>query len=209
MITAESLLLVLDLLGTFAFALNGALTATRATRLDVVGVFALGAITAVGGGVVRDVIIGAVPPATFVDWRYLAVALFGALLAFLLGGRLDRLARPILVLDAIGLGLFAVTGASKALAAGLGPLPSILLGVVTAVGGGTIRDMMLQRVPSVLTADLYAIPALLGATVTVIAIVTGWYGPVTAVAAALACILLRLLGAHFGWNAPRPLTGRR
>ena len=209
MITAELLLLVLDLLGTFAFALNGALTAARAVRLDVVGVFTLGTITAVGGGVVRDLIIGSVPPATFVDWRYLAIALLGALIAFLLGRWLEKLARPILVLDAIGLGLFAVTGASKAMAAGLGPLPSILLGAVTAVGGGTIRDMMLQRVPTVLTADLYAIPALLGATVTVVALVAGWYGPVVAVGAAVACIVLRLLGAHFGWNAPRPIGGRQ
>lgn len=206
MITAELLLLVLDLLGTFAFALNGALTATRAIRLDVVGVFALGAVTAVGGGVVRDLIIGAVPPATFIDWRYLAFAFLGALIAFLVGQRLERLAGLILVLDAIGLGLFAVTGASKAMAAGLGPLQSVLLGVITAVGGGTIRDMMMQRVPTVLTSDLYAIPALLGATVTVVAITAGWYGPVLAIAAAVACIVLRLLGAHFGWNAPRPLN---
>lgn len=208
MLTADLLLLVLDLLGTFAFALNGALTATRAVRLDVVGVFTLGAVTAVGGGVVRDLVIGATPPATFVDWRYLAVAFGGALVAFLVGNRLDRLARPILVLDAVGLGLFAVTGASKAMAAGLGPLQSVVLGAITAVGGGTIRDVMLQRVPTVLTSDLYAIPALLGALVTVVAILLGWYGPPLAVTAAVLCIALRLVGVYFGWNAPRPPAHR-
>ena len=208
MIDAELLLLVLDLLGTFAFALNGALTAIRAVRLDVVGVFALGAVTAVGGGVVRDLVIGATPPATFVDWRYLAIAFAGALIAFLVGNRLERLAGSILLLDAVGLGLFAVTGASKAMAAGLGPLQSVVLGAITAVGGGTIRDVMLQRVPAVLTSDLYAIPALLGALITVLAISLGWYGPPLAITAAVLCIGLRLLGVRFGWNAPGPL-GRR
>src|SRR5699024_6126713 len=122
----------------------------------------------------------------------------GALVAFLVGNRLDRLARPILVLDAVGLGLFAVTGASKAMAAGLGPLQSVVLGAITAVGGGTIRDGMLQRVPTVLTSDLYAIPALLGALVTVLAISLGWYGPPVAVTAAVLCIALRLVGVYFG-----------
>src|SRR3982751_2084869 len=113
-------LLGLDLLGTFAFALNGALTALRVARLDIVGTVTLGMITAIGGGVIRDLLIGAVPPATFSDWRYLAVATAGGLIAFLLGHRLERLSAPITVLDAAGLSLFAVTGASKALDFGLG-----------------------------------------------------------------------------------------
>lgn len=198
------LLLVLDLLGTFAFALNGALTAMRAVRLDVIGVVTLGVVTAVGGGVIRDLVIGAVPPATFRDWRYLVVALAGALLAFLIGHRLGRLNRAIQALDAVGLGLFAVTGAAKAMAAGLGPVPAVLLGGVTAVGGGVLRDMMLQRVPSVLTSGLYATPALLSALVTVIGIVVGWYGPPLAVTAAVLGIALRVAGALLGWNLPRP-----
>jgi len=201
------LLLVLDLLGTFAFALNGALTAMRAVRLDVIGVVTLGILTAVGGGVIRDLVIGAVPPATFRDWRYLVVALAGSLLAFLVGHRLDRLNRPIQALDAVGLGLFAVTGAAKAMAAGLGPVPAVLLGGVTAVGGGVLRDVMLQRVPSVLTSGLYATPALLGALLTVAAILLGWYGPVAAVVAAGSCIALRVVGALLKWQAPRPRTG--
>lgn len=111
-------LLVLDLLGTFAFALNGALTAVRSVRADVVGVVTLGMVTAVGGGIIRDMLLGALPPATFVDWRYLAVAAVGGVIAFLFSRGLGRLSTPIDVLDAAGLGLFAVTGATKALELG-------------------------------------------------------------------------------------------
>src|SRR3954449_359009 len=124
--TAEPpLLLALDLTGTFAFALNGALTALRTARLDIVGVVTLGIITAIGGGIIRDVLIGALPPATFSDWRYLAVAAGGGLVAFVAGRRLDRLNTPITVLDAAGLSLFAVTGAGKALGAELGPVQAV------------------------------------------------------------------------------------
>src|SRR4051794_36141266 len=120
-VTVETpVLLILDLIGTFAFGLNGALTAVRTARLDVVGVVALGMITALGGGIIRDVLIGSVPPATFRDWRYVALAAAGGLIAFALSRRLDRLETPIVVLDAIGLSVFAVIGASKALAFGLG-----------------------------------------------------------------------------------------
>ncbi len=146
-----SLLLALDLAGVFAFALNGAFTAVRQARLDIVGVLALGIITAIGGGIVRDVLIDALPPATFVDWRYLAVAAAGALIAFFLTRPLERLVAPMIVLDAAGLSLFCVTGASKALTFGLGAVQAVILGAVTGVGGGTIRDVLIGRVPSVLT----------------------------------------------------------
>ncbi|MGN6781757.1 MAG: trimeric intracellular cation channel family protein [Marmoricola sp.] len=200
------LLLALDLTGTFAFALNGALTAIRVAELDIVGVLTLGVITALGGGIVRDVVIDSLPPATFSDWRYLAVAAGGALIAFALGRRLDRLSRSITLLDAAGLSLFAVTGASKALAFGLGPVQAVILGAVTAAGGGTVRDMMLQRVPTVLRSELYAIPALLGATITVAASRLGVYGLPAAIVAAVACFALRVAGVRFGLNAPRPAT---
>jgi uncharacterized membrane protein YeiH len=199
-----TLLLVLDLAGTFAFALNGALTGVRSTRLDIVGVLTLGVVTALGGGVLRDVLLGALPPATFSDWRYLLVAMAGGLLAFVFGVRLDRLATPILVLDAAGLSLFAVTGASKALDYGIGPLPAVLLGAVTGVGGGTARDVLLGRVPAVLHSDLYAIPALLGAAVTVLAASTGSYGAAAALLAAGLCFAVRMLGVRYNLNAPRP-----
>lgn len=204
MSTEPTLLLVLDLGGTFAFALNGALTAVRVVRLDIVGVLTLGVITAIGGGIVRDVIIDALPPATFSDWRYLAVAAAGSLLAFALGSRLDRWTGAITLLDAAGLSLFAVTGASKALALGIGPAQAVILGAITGVGGGTLRDVLIQRVPTVLRSELYAIPALLGAAITVIASRTGAYGLPAAIAAALACFALRMVGVRLGLNAPRP-----
>lgn len=204
MSTEPPLLLALDLTGTFAFALNGALTAVRSARLDIVGVLTLGVVTALGGGIIRDVIIDYLPPATFRDWRYLAVAAAGSLIAFAFAGRLDRLSVPILVLDAAGLSLFAVTGASKALSMGLGVVPAAILGAVTGVGGGTVRDVMLQRIPTVLRSELYAIPALAAATITVLTIRTSTYGILAAIGAAAACFGIRMLGVRFDLNAPRP-----
>jgi uncharacterized membrane protein YeiH len=201
----EAVLLgVLDLVGTFAFALNGALTAVRAADLDIVGVVALGMITALGGGIIRDVLLGALPPATFVDWRYLTVAAGGGLLAFVLAQRLDRLRPSIEVLDAVGLSLFAVTGASKALGFGLGPAQAVILGTVTGVGGGTVRDVMVRRVPTVLSSGLYAVPALLGATVFVVASRLGSTGPLATFGAAAVCLAVRLLGVRYELDAPRP-----
>ncbi|MCZ2805534.1 trimeric intracellular cation channel family protein [Modestobacter sp. VKM Ac-2983] len=208
MSTEAALLLTLDLVGTFAFALNGALTALRVTRLDIVGVITLGMTTALGGGIIRDVLLGALPPATFSDWRYLAVAAGGGLVAFVLGPGLDRLNTPITVLDAAGLSLFAVTGASKALALGLGPTQAVLLGALTGVGGGTLRDVLIGQVPSVFRSGLYAIPALIGATVTVVAAQLDVYGVATAVGAAAVCFTVRMLSVRFGWNAPMPRTPR-
>ena len=202
--TAPPTLLVLDLVGTFVFALDGALVALRVARLDIVGAITLGMVTAIGGGVIRDLLIGAVPPATFSDWRYLTVATAGGLIAFLLGPRLERLSSPITVLDAAGLSLFAVTGASKALDFGLGAGQAVLLGAVTAVGGGTVRDVLVRRVPAVLQSGLYAIPAIIGAALTVAAIRAEMFGLATAVAAAAVCFLVRMVGVRYDLNAPRP-----
>jgi uncharacterized membrane protein YeiH len=200
-------LLVLDLVGTFAFALNGALTAVRVAHVDIVGVVTLGVITAVGGGIIRDILLGALPPATFVDWRYLAVAAAGGLIAFMFSRVLVRLTSPIDVLDAAGLSLFAITGAGKALELGVGPVQAIILGTVTGVGGGTVRDVLIRQVPSVLSSGLYAIPALVGAALAVIATSTGVHqvlGAPVAVSAAGVCFLIRMVGLHFGLDAPRP-----
>jgi uncharacterized membrane protein YeiH len=202
-------LLVLDLVGTFAFALNGALTALRATRLDIVGVITLGMITALGGGTIRDVFLDALPPATFLDWRYLAVAAAGGLLAFLTGHHLHRLNGTINVLDAAGLGLFAVTGALKAVDLGFGPAQAVVVGAITGVGGGTLRDVLIRQVPSVLSSGLYAVPALLGATVVVVADVLDARGAVAAVAGAVVCFAVRMLGMHYDIDAPFPPAVRR
>lgn len=201
---AAAALLALDLLGTFAFALNGALTAVRVARLDIIGVITLGMITALGGGIIRDTLLGDLPPATFRDWRYLAVAAGGALIAFAFARHLSRLAAPIEILDAVGLSVFAVAGAGKAMDYGLGPAQAIILGAITAVGGGTIRDALLGRIPSVMSEGLYAIPALVGATIIVVAILLGVQGPTAVIVAAVACFLVRVIGIRFKLNAPRP-----
>lgn len=200
--TEPPLLLALDLSGTFVFAVNGALTGLRAARLDIIGMVTLGIVTAVGGGIVRDVLIGALPPAAFKYWPYLAVAAGGALLTFFFSRVLRRFTLPIDLLDAAGLSLFCVTGATKSLQYGLGVVPAVILGAVTGVGGGTIRDVLVRRVPTVLTSGLYAIPALVGAAITVIAVQTGVYGVPAALGAALACFLIRAAGIRYNLNAP-------
>ena len=205
MVTAEATpLLILDLTGTFAFALNGALTALRAARLDIVGVVTLGMITALGGGTIRDVLLDSLPPATFVDWRYLAVAAGGGLGAFFLGRHLERLNTAITMLDAAGLALFAVTGARKAVDLGFGPAQAVIVGGITAVGGGTLRDVLIRRVPSVLSSGLYAIPALIGAAVTVVVGVLGVSGAFTSVGAAMLCFVIRMVGVRYDLDAPFP-----
>ncbi len=204
MTTEAPVLLALDLAGTFAFALNGALTALRVARLDIVGVVTLGMITALGGGIIRDVLLDSLPPATFSDWRYLAVAAGGGLIAFVFGRNLDRLNTPITVLDAAGLSLFAVTGAGKALGLGLGPAQAVILGAITGVGGGTLRDVLVRQIPTVLRSDLYAIPALIGATALVVVTLLGVYGLATAVGAAVLCFAIRMVGVRYSLHAPFP-----
>lgn len=198
-------LLVLDLLGVFAFALDGALTAIRSARVDIVGVMVLGVVTAIGGGIIRDVLLGDTP-ATFQDWRYLVVALTGATLAFFLNRQLTHLSKPILLFDAAGLSLFAVIGSTKALEYGFGPMQAVILGVITGVGGGTLRDVMLNRVPTVLSANsrLYAIPAMLGAGIVVVGNLFGFAAWWVAVVGALVCFGMRMMSLRYRWNAPRP-----
>lgn len=207
-VQTSTLFLVMDLTGVFAFALNGALTALRFTRLDLVGVITLAMLTALGGGIIRDTMLDALPPATFVDWRYLAVAASGGLVVFCFGHLLGPLSRPIDVLDAAGLSLFAVAGALKALEHGMGPAQAAILGAVTGVGGGTLRDVLIREVPAVLTSGLYAIPALVAATTVVVGEALGATAVPAAVAGALACFTIRLVGLHYDVHAPMP-RGRR
>jgi uncharacterized membrane protein YeiH len=207
-VTESPLLLGLDLAGTFAFALNGALTAVKVAKLDVVGVVTLGMVTALGGGIIRDILIDSLPPATFSDWRYLLVAAVGSLVAFAFSRSLSRLNAPILLLDAAGLSLFAVTGASKAMDFGVGAAQAAILGTITGVGGGTVRDMLIARVPVILRSELYAIPALVAATVVVVTEKAGVYGTVAAIAAAGLCFTIRVVGLRYRLNAPRPPGAR-
>ena len=205
MVTEFPLLFALDLIGTFVFAVNGALTAIRATKLDIVGVITLGMVTGLGGGTIRDVFLDALPPATFIDWRYLLTAAVGGLFAFTLSTMLDRASASILILDAVGLSVFAVIGASKAIELDFGYGQAIIVGVITACGGGTIRDLMILRIPTVLRSELYAIPALVAASITVVVIYLDAYNIVTALTAAAICFIIRMLGVRYGLNAPTPL----
>src|SRR6185437_1801983 len=163
----QILLLVLDLAGTFVFALSGAAAGVK-RRLDLFGVLVLSFAAGNVGGITRDLLIGATPPAAISDWRYLAVSLLAGGLTFWWYPRIDRLRSPVLVFDGAGLALFAVSGAQKALAYGLNPAMAALLGMLTGIGGGMARDVLLAEIPTVLRADLYAVAALTGAAVVVI-----------------------------------------
>ncbi|GAA3342091.1 trimeric intracellular cation channel family protein [Curtobacterium pusillum] len=195
---------VLNIAGTFAFGLNGALTAMRFARLDIVGVLVLGMLTALGGGTIRDVLLDRLPPATFRDWRYLAAAAAGALVAFALGHALERVNRSVIIADAVGLAVFAATGAATAMQADVGVVQSVILGTVTAVGGGTIRDVLVRQVPSVLSSGFYAIPAAVGAAITATCFAIGLHDWIWVSAAALACFALRVFGVRYQFRAPRP-----
>ena len=195
-----TLTLVLNLAGTFVFGLSGGLAAVRA-RLDLLGVVVLAAVVGLAGGITRDVLIGATP-ATFRDWRYLAAAGGAGLVCFFAGSRLERVAGSVMVFDALGLSLFAVTGATKALQFGLGAAQAIILGTVTGVGGGMLRDVVLRQVPTVLREGLYAVPALLGAAVLVIAQEAGNGSPVFPLLGAVVCVVVRLLGLRHGVGLP-------
>lgn len=202
--TTSTTFLVMDLAGTFAFALNGAWTAMKVARLDIVGVVVLGMLTALGGGFLRDTILGALPPATFQDWRYLAVAATGSVIAFVAARILDRVALPIVAFDAAGLSLFAVSGAMKGLGFEVGAAQAIILGALTAVGGGTLRDVVVRQIPTVLSSGLYAIPALAGALVVVVGHALGADLGWAAVAGATLCFLIRIVGVRYDVNAPAP-----
>jgi uncharacterized membrane protein YeiH len=195
-----TLILWLNLVGTFVFGLSGAIAAVRA-RFDLFGVVTLSAVVALAGGVTRDVLIG-VPPATFRDWRYLVAVGAAGLIGFVARPALDRVQRTILVFDAIGLSVFCVTGASKAIDYGLGPLQATILGAITGIGGGLLRDVLLQEAPVVFTHELYAIPALVGAAIVAIAheagSTSGWF----TILGAATCLGVRLIGLRLGLNLP-------
>jgi uncharacterized membrane protein YeiH len=194
-------LVVLDLVGIFVFAISGGLVAVR-KDLDVFGVLVLAGTTGLGGGFLRDVLIGATPPAALADWRYLLVPVVAGLLTFGYHPALGRMERTVNVFDAFGLSLFCVAGALKALDHGLGPVPAALLGMVTGIGGGMVRDVLAGRVPVIFRGELYATPALAGGFVAVLG--TELDLPRLAVSALGAgiCLVWRLLAMWRGWQAP-------
>lgn len=201
-------LLILDLVGTFVFALAGATAGVR-RRLDIFGVLVLSLVTASAGGIARDLLIGAVPPAALADWRYFAAAMLAGVITFLWYPTIERLRTPVRMFDAAGLALFAVAGAEKSLDFGLHPLMAALLGMLTGIGGGMLRDILLAEVPAVLRSDLYAVAALAGAGVVVAGDTLQWSSSVSALAGAVLCFVLRMLAIRFDWHLPRAWSRRR
>jgi uncharacterized membrane protein YeiH len=196
-----SLLLLLDLVGTFVFAISGA-SAGVTRRLDLFGILVLSFVAGNFGGITRDLLIGSVPPAAISDWRYLAASLLAGVITFRWYSAIDRLRSPVLMFDAAGLALFAVSGAQKALAFGLNPIMAALLGMLTGIGGGMVRDVLVSSIPTVLRSDLYAITALAGAAVVVVGSLLDLPPPATTAAGALLCFGLRLIAIHRGWRLP-------
>jgi len=206
---APSVQHTLDLIGIFVFAISGALLAVR-KNFDVFGIAVLAEVTALGGGLFRDLIIGAVPPAAFTDLGYFVTPLLAALLIVFLHPQVERIQLGVNVFDAAGLGLFCVTGTTKAYDYGLGLTQSATLGLATAVGGGVLRDVLANEVPSLLRwdRDLYAVPAIVGATMVVLCIRYDTLTPFTSSLAAITAFVLRLLAMRYHWRAPRAWNRR-
>src|SRR5690606_15517199 len=200
----RTLLLILDLAGTFVFALAGATAAAR-RQLDIFGVLAVAFAAACSGGIARDVLIGAVPPAAIVDWRYLAPCLAAGGIAFRWPAPIARMANPVRVIEAAGPALLAVAGAHKALSYELNASMAAFMGMRTGIGGGVVRDLLLAQIPIVLRSELYAVAALAGAAVVVVGAQFELPPSATAIGGALLCFTLRMLAIRRGWHLPKPL----
>jgi len=205
MLTLDThLQLALDLVGVFAFALSGGLVAVK-KRLDLFGVLVLAGAAALGGGVLRDVLIGELPPVGISDWRLLSSALVAGLVTFLYHPGVERISRFVRVLDAAGLAVFAIGGSLKALGAGMDPLTAVIVGGTTAVGGGIVRDVLAGQVPEVLRREMYALPALLGSAL----IVTAHHFDVVTPLVIWGCVALvfsvRMVAVVLDVHAPKPL----
>jgi len=197
----NTLLVAFDLGGTFVFALSGAAVAVK-HRLDLFGVLVLSFAAGNSGGIARDVMIGAAPPAAISDWRYIAVSIFAGLITFYWYRIINRLSSPVLVFDAAGLALFAVSGAGKALAFHAGPVAATLLGMLTGIGGGMVRDVLVREIPTVLRTELYAVAALIGAAVVVIGRMLHVPSGAAAATGAVLCFGLRFMAIRRGWQLP-------
>jgi uncharacterized membrane protein YeiH len=197
----QVLLLSLDIAGTFAFAVSGASAGVK-RELDLFGVLLVSFAAAAPGRIARDMLIGAIPPAALSDWRYLVTAVVAGAVTFRWYPVIDRLKNPVQLFDAAGLALFAVAGAEKALAYGLSPIMAALLGMLTGIGGGIVRDMLLAGVPSVLRSELYAVAALVGAFVVVSGDLLHLHAAVTAPLGAAACFVLRMAAIRYQLRLP-------
>lgn len=200
-ISADGFLRIFDLIGTCVFAASGATLAVRA-RLDVFGVVVLAIVTAVSGGIMRDVLIGVIPPVSIADWRPVGLAVAVGGLCFLWPRLIERLNHPVQLLDAAGLGVFAATGARAALDHGLTPPMAAMLGMLSGIGGGMVRDVLMARIPVVLRAEIYALAALLGAATVVVGDRMGLPVALSTIAGAALCLFLRVMAIYRGWRLP-------
>ncbi|MGB9428901.1 MAG: trimeric intracellular cation channel family protein [Gammaproteobacteria bacterium] len=202
------LLTVLDLGGTFVFAISGATAAVR-RWLDIFGVMVLAFAAGNAGGITRDLLIGAVPPAAIANWSYLGVSILAGFVVFFWYPFIARLRHPVLWFDAAGLAFFAVAGAEKALVYGLNPVMAALLGMLTGIGGGMLRDVLVNRIPTVLRADLYALAALAGAAVVVMGHMLHLQPVAPAIVGGALCFALRFMAIRYGWHLPAARWARR
>jgi len=200
-ILISALLVAFDLGGTLVFALSGAVAGVR-NRLDLFGVLVLSFAAGNSGGIARDLVIGAVPPAAIRDWRYVAVSILAGLITFYWYRIINKLRSPVLVFDAAGLALFAVAGTSKALTFHAGPVAATLLGMLTGIGGGMVRDVLVSEIPTVFRTELYAVAALVGAAVVVIGDALHLPSSVAEIAGAVFCFGLRIMAMRRGWQLP-------
>jgi uncharacterized membrane protein YeiH len=192
---------VLDWIGTFVFAVSGGLLGVR-KEFDLFGVLFLSFVVAVVGGMLRDVLIGAVPPVAITEIHYFLIAMCGGLITFYCYPAVASIQRPILLFDAVGLGLFAVIGAQKAIEHGINPLMAALMGMLTGIGGGMTRDVLAGDTPFVLRSELYAVAALTGAAIVSTGHVIGIPPSYSMLVGAVVCIFLRLMAIYRGWRVP-------
>jgi uncharacterized membrane protein YeiH len=195
------LLVVLEMLGLAVFAVSGALAAVRA-RLDVFGVVVLGMTTALGGGIIRDVLLGIHPPTTLREWPYLAVPVAASIAVFGFHSQLAKLRRAVLIADAVGLGLFTVSGTVTALSHGVPVYAACLIGMTTGIGGGALRDLLLREIPLVLRREIYALAALAGAVVVAVGDGVGLPAEPVAAVGVVLIVTLRVIALWRHWNAP-------
>lgn len=201
MIGIHTFVLVLDLGGTFVFAISGAVAAVN-RRLDIFGILVLSFVAGNVGGITRDVLIGAVPPAALTNGSYLLVSVLAGIVTFFSYSGVDRLHTPVLLFDAAGLSFFAVAGAEKALEFGLSPVMAALLGMLTGIGGGMTRDVLLTEIPQVLRSDLYAVAALAGASIVAVGHLLGISYGISAFIGGFLCFGLRYMALRRGWHLP-------
>jgi len=200
-IVAETFVPILDLGGTFVFAISGGVAAVH-RRLDIFGIVVLSFVAGNFGGIGRDLLIGVVPPAALTDGRYLLISVLAGIITFFLYAGVDRLRSPVLWFDATGLSFFAVAGAQKAIQFGLSPVMAALLGMLTGIGGGMTRDVLLAEIPQVLRSDLYAVAALAGASIVVIGDMLSLSYGISALTGGALCFGLRFMAIRHGWHLP-------